>query len=322
MTLLFLSGLLVGGCTGSPPAAVSPGATDTVLAAQGTSVALTGGVVVGRGPASVRIEGDRITHVGEVPPADSTVDVTGQWIVPAFIDSHVHVLYLPDPEGLADGGVAAVVDLAAPLSIFDKGAAPLRLLASGPMVTASGGYPTQSWGANGYGIECVDEAEAVAAIDDLAQRGAGLIKLPVTPSPVLSEAALRAATTRAHELGLPVVSHALSDDEAALASSVGIDALAHTPTAPLSDDTVNAWADRAIISTLGAFGGGAATLDNLTALAGAGATVLYGTDFGNTQARGVDEREIERRSIAGHFLVPHLHARPARGIVVRHGPPY
>jgi imidazolonepropionase-like amidohydrolase len=96
-----------------------------------------------------------------------------------------------------------------------------------------------------------------------------------------------------------VASHALDDGEAAAARSAGIDVLAHTPVAPLEADTVAAWSGGAVVSTLGAFGGSNTTLSNLAALKAAGATVLYGTDFGNTRTPGVDGRELALLTEAG-----------------------
>jgi imidazolonepropionase-like amidohydrolase len=54
-----------------------------------------------------------------------------------------------------------------------------------------------------------------------------------------------------------------------------------------------------VISTLGAFGGAASTVDNLRALRAAGATVLYGTDFGNTRDTGIDREELRLLGEAG-----------------------
>jgi imidazolonepropionase-like amidohydrolase len=91
----------------------------------------------------------------------------------------------------------------------------------------------------------------------------------------------------------------LSDADAARAAAAGVDGLAHTPVAPLSEATVAAWSGGFVISTLGAFGGSAATIDNLRRLRGAGAAVLYGTDFGNTTVAGIDARELTLLGQAG-----------------------
>ncbi|MEE2827608.1 MAG: amidohydrolase family protein [Myxococcota bacterium] len=261
-----------------------------------------GGRIVGLGPADLEITNGTITALGAVEPAgpqDSSYDATGKWLSPAFIDSHVHLAYLPAAREMARGGIAAAVDQAAPLSFLDTDQSPLRVRASGPMVTALAGYPTRSWGSDGYGLECSNSAEAVAAVQQLVQAGADLVKLPVTGEPVLDPASLRAAADAAHAAGLKVSSHALSSAEASLAAEAGADLLAHTPVAPLSPKVIAQWSDRAVVSTLRAFGGGASARSNLASLAEAGATILYGTDFGNTRDAGIDGREIELMIDAG-----------------------
>jgi imidazolonepropionase-like amidohydrolase len=54
-----------------------------------------------------------------------------------------------------------------------------------------------------------------------------------------------------------------------------------------------------VVPTLAAFGGGADTLANLTALHDAGAAVLYGTDFGNTRTPGIQAAELRAMRDAG-----------------------
>ncbi len=250
-----------------------------------------GANIVGLGVTSIRVEDGVIVELGGTDTSPS-IDVSGRYIVPAFIDSHVHLAYLPEGAAMAEGGVAGAVDLAAPLAFLGADHAPLRVLASGPMVTAEGGYPTQSWGRDGYGLECADGEAAAAAVDQLVAAGAGIIKLPVTGAPQLDDEALAAAVERAHARGVRVVSHALGDEEAATAAAAGVDALAHTPTSPLSEATLAAWTGRAVVSTLDAFGGSSTAVNNLRSLRASGATVLYGTDFGNSRDSGIASAEV------------------------------
>jgi len=254
--------------------------------------ALVGGKIVGGPTADLEIRDGLIVAVGDVDPDAERVDVSGRWIAPAFIDSHVHLAYLPAVDQMIAGGVVAGVDLAAPLEFLNTDSGSFQILHAGPMITAVGGYPTQSWGRNGYGLEIATAQEATAAVDDLHGRGARLIKLPLAGVQVLDAEVLTTAAQRAHDHGMKVASHALGDEEAALAASVGADALAHTPTGALVDSTVEVWSSGAVISTLSAFGGRDEAVDNLRRLREAGATVLYGTDFGNTRTAGIDPAEI------------------------------
>lgn len=227
------------------------------------------------------------------------LDLSGKWLAPAFIDSHVHLAYRPDLEGMADGGVAGAVDMAAPISFLSADKSPLEVKASGPMITAVGGYPTQSWGSDGYGWECANAAEIDTAIATLYQQGAALIKLPVTEDPVLDDEDLAAAVQSAHNVGLKVATHALTDSTVARAANAGADLLAHTPVTPLTEETAALWADKTVVTTLRAFGADALTFSNLQKLRAVGVTVLYGTDFGNTTTAGIDEGELSLMVDAG-----------------------
>jgi imidazolonepropionase-like amidohydrolase len=248
---------------------------------------LPGGQVV-----AVEIRGGHFTAVGEVPPSDlERVDMRGAFLAPAFVDSHVHLAYFAVGEDLADGGVAAAIDLAAPLEAVAK---PIpqgpKVGWSGPMITAVGGYPTTSWGAGGYGLEVASADEAAAAVKRLHEAGARLIKVPIEEGG-LSDEVLARIVSEAHARSLPVVAHALDEAGAARAADAGIDGLAHTPTQLLSEATVAKWSGRFVISTLRAFGSPTAP-SNLRALRAAGATVLYGTDLGNTREPRIDEGEL------------------------------
>jgi imidazolonepropionase-like amidohydrolase len=264
---------------------------------------LRGAIVPGFGPVDVGIVGSDIVAVEPAGQgawiAAEEHTLTGRWIVPAFIDSHVHLSYLNQAEELAAGGIAAAVDHAAPMGFFRSDFAPLVVRGSGPMVTAVGGYPTQSWGANGYGLECVDVAAAVSAVNTLADAGAALIKVPLGHGPEFTPDILKAIVSAAHARSLPVSVHALTDAQALLAGSVGADVLAHAPVEVLSADTVAAWADRSVITTVAAFGAGGTAVANLAALHAAGARILYGTDFGNTTWTGVHPVELTAMQEAG-----------------------
>lgn len=269
-------------------------------------LAIRGAWIIGHGRSDILIEAGVITAIDPALPVHAdevTVAAAGLWVAPAAIDSHVHLDYVRAPHEMAAGGVAAAVDLGAPERLFDERAraefAPLTLLAAGPILAAPGGYPTQSWGRDGFGRECEDLAAALAAVDELADRGAALIKVALAEGPRLDDATLAALIDRAHARGLRVAAHALGDADARLAGELGVDVLAHTPLEPLTAPTLALWSGRAVISTLDAFGAGEAAVANLRALRDAGATILYGTDFGNSQAAGIDPRELSALTRAG-----------------------
>lgn len=216
---------------------------------------------------------------------------------PPIVDSHVHLTYYPVAAKLVERGIGAVVDLGAPESSLGM-AAPLTVIASGPMITRPNGYPLSSWGANGYGIGCGDTACVSAAIDRLAGKGVRVIKLPLDVGG-LPRDFVAAAVDHAHSKGLLVAVHALTNEAAARAASAGADILAHTPVEALAEATVEAWRGRVVISTLAAFGGTPAALTNLRLLRAANVTVLYGTDLGNMRIDGPSAEEMSLLRAAG-----------------------
>ncbi|MCP4808438.1 MAG: hypothetical protein GY913_05980 [Proteobacteria bacterium] len=215
-------------------ACASVPASDTAEAAAPAADAILENVrLPGDASVDLRVEDGVIVEIGEL---SGGTDLGGRFIAPAFADSHVHLAYLNGAaEPLADNGVVAAVDLAAPLGSISSGL-PIDVVWAGPMVTADGGYPTRSWGSNGYGTECSDAEEARQAVRDHHAAGARVIKVPLQ-EPLLSDEALLAVADEAHGLGLMVATHALTDAMAAKGAEMGFDVLAHTPTEadPLED---------------------------------------------------------------------------------------
>ena len=271
--------------SGAPePATVEP------VERRSAQFVLTGAHVDGA-LSDVEIRDGRITAVGQVDSNLPRRRVSG-WLTPAVIDAHVHLHYRPAKLAMARGGVAAALDLGAPLSTLSthRSSDSLLVVSSGPIVTARAGYPTQSWGRDGYGLEIETLADADEAVDRLASRGARVVKIALSHGPRLTPQLAARVAQRAHARKLLVFAHALSDADAAESAESGADVLAHTPTEPLAPSTVALWANRHVVSTLSAFGG--ASSENLTKLRAAGATVVYGTDFGNTSRAGVSREEV------------------------------
>ncbi len=273
--------------------------------------ALTGTLPGGR---TVTLDVDE-SGAPHLRPTAELATASAPFLSPPIIDSHVHLAYWPIADQLRQRGVLVAVDLAAPLDALEPlRRAPIEVRFAGPMLTSPGGYPLDSWGRDGYGLACADQACVKAAVAELAHRGATVLKIAVDPgglSPDLVEPAVRAA----HHAGLRVAVHALSDDAAARAASAGADLLAHTPTEPLAPSTVELWRGRAVISTLAAFGGSAAAVDNLRKLRAAGATVLYGTDLGNLRDAGPSEAELgllRRAGLDDAALTAAMTTAPAR----------
>ena len=65
----------------------------------------------GRARADVRAEDGRITHVGDVPPADRDIDASGLLVLPGCVDLHTHLASTPQRAPLDDfaSGTAAAI---------------------------------------------------------------------------------------------------------------------------------------------------------------------------------------------------------------------
>ena len=275
--------------------------------------AVVGGHILGYGKKTLLVRDGRIEEITSAAPSASLrlVQANGQFITPAFIDSHVHLAYAFSGPELARGGIAAAVDLAAPEAFLSSDLTPLHVLRTGPMVTAVTGYPTKSWGSDGYGLEISGAQAARDAVDRLHAAGARVIKIPVgdatgngalsmAKNPAkLTDKEMKAIVEQAHFHGMRVASHALNDIDVQRAAKAGVDVLAHTPTERLSDKTIAAWSGRAVISTLAAFTDLTEPAENVRRLAEGGATVLYGTDMGYTTYPGINPRELELLGKAG-----------------------
>jgi imidazolonepropionase-like amidohydrolase len=262
--------------------------------------------------AAVIAEGGIITFAGPSagsPLADERLEVDG-FLMPAIADRHVHVR-LADPAAVLLGGVAAVRDLAWPaddiFALADASELPSfngpLIRAAGPMLTGRGGYPTKErWAPPGTGLELDGPAHTARAVNELARRGAGVIKVSLNAEagPTPSDAELAALVESAHGRGLPVAAHVQGVGQAERAVGAGLDEFAHAPwTERLSEQLLEAAArTMRVVSTLDILSFGEVTpelrtaCDNLVRFRAAGGQVVYGTDLGNGAIPpGIDVRE-------------------------------
>ena len=239
----------------------------------------------------------------DVPLPDGLPVLDGAWVGPGVVDAHVHLAFGGPDEALANG-VIAVRDLGAPperARRWRETTAPVVAVA-GPLLTAPGGYPSRSWGADGFAAFVASPAEAAAVVRDVATY-ADVVKVALEPAggaPVPGLDVVRAAVAAAHDAGLAVTAHALSEPMVLLALDAGVDELCHTPVEPLSVTTVERVADARVpvVSTIETLGDAAAA--NAALLHAADVPLRYGTDLGNAGTRpGVDQRELDRLAAAG-----------------------
>lgn len=259
---------------------------------------------------------DRVGPTAEVvvPDAVRRLGGVGRWVGPGVVDAHVHVAF-GEPADALRGGVVGVRDLGAPPDLARRvrtlGAPPAgqpHVRVAGPLLTAPGGYPSTSWGRDGFAMFVESADEARDAVASLVRDGVDVVKVALEPSggqPTPSVDVVRAIVGTAHDAGLRVTAHALSAAMVERALDGGVDELCHTPTEPLGPALVDRVAAAGIpvvstLQTLHSGGDGAAASRNAVALVTAGVPLVYGTDLGNAGTRpGVDPRELGRLSDAG-----------------------
>jgi imidazolonepropionase-like amidohydrolase len=218
------------------------------------SLVVTNGMVIDGtgGPAVldgvVVVLEDRIVEVGEasafqIPRDAEVVDAGGGTILPGVINSHTHSTH--DPEArrafLIDG-VTTVCNLGTSLdrlpmfedvSVSEGPAA--RGYWAGPIITAPGGYPGPVYGSQ-FSYEVGSPEEARAAVTDLLDRGASMVKIalapgdPRNPWPILDLARVQAIVEEAHSRGVVVRAHVfepyLVED---IVLPAGVDVIEHEP---------------------------------------------------------------------------------------------
>ena len=257
---------------------------------------------------------------GSATPLDSGV-VTG-----GFTDWHVH-LHLIDPTALAGSPITRVLDLggdpaslaqlaqtaqAASLAGADPNPArPPEVLYAGAFLTPPGGYPSnRSWAPEATYREVATEADATAAVHEMATHGASAVKIASNreAGPVFSDEVFRAIVEAARAAGLPVVAHAEGAGEALRAARLGATRLAHAPFSErLNDDELaELAASTEWCSTLDIHGWGEPTHEHEIAVANVkrfvrlGGRILYGTDMGNGPTPiGLNPRELASLAAAG-----------------------
>lgn len=253
--LLALPPLLsIAACDGAAPPSTSP----EIVAFEGARI-ITGNPSPPIEDGTLLVEGDRILSVGsrgevEVPAGAVRVDASGQTIIPAFINTHMHLPSTREElvahlKHLAYYGVGAAASLGMDgeeitFELRDRpvpGAARIRSSGRGITRPEPGRSEVPHW---------VDtEAEARAAVQQLAEREVDLVKIWVDDrdgqyekleadlyGPIIDEA---------HSRGLKVTAHIFSLEDAKGLLRAGIDAFAHgIRDRDVDDELVALWNER------------------------------------------------------------------------------
>ncbi|ODR80727.1 amidohydrolase [Haladaptatus sp. W1] len=210
--------------------------------------------------ADVAVENGEIVSVGDVPEADEEIDVSGKFVAPGLIDSHIHASMDGRPDvttmnhdsemtlsyrataNLRDAlhaGVTSVRDLGSPTTLaLDAGKAVEAGLIDGPRVVACGQNVVMTGGhGHWFGREADGEAEVKKAVREQLKRGAGVIKCmatggvltegAVTGSPELDEAELNTLVETAAAKHVPTAAHAHGTEGIKNAVRAGISSIEH-----------------------------------------------------------------------------------------------
>ena len=191
--------------------------------------------------ATVVIEGEGIVQAGRrdqvaIPQSATRIDAAGKTLMPALIDTHVHVnqpreVLITDLRRLAYFGVGTVMSLG-----VDTGEAPFAVRVqpvpdAARLLTAGRGITAPEPGRESAPYWVTTAAEARRAVEENAARHVDLIKIWVDDRrgtvPKLSPPLYRAVIEAAHEKGLRVTAHIFGLEDAKSLLHAGIDAFAH-----------------------------------------------------------------------------------------------
>ena len=222
-------------------------------AAQEPDLAIVGGSVLDvragtMSRANVLIGDGRILSVGpEAPPAGvETLDVSGKFVLPGFIDAHTHADQLSQVRRALESGVTTLRsasvgsyrDVAIGRMVAAGHLAGPDYLGSGIFVTTNiGDARLASESLFGISDEIRSEADLTMLVRVNAENGVRAVKtrateragLPNTDprKQVYSEAQLRAVVEEATALGIPVLCHAHGDEGARAAVLAGVASIEH-----------------------------------------------------------------------------------------------
>ena len=110
------------------------------------------------------------------------IDLGDATILPGFIELHAHLTFQNVPAAtVLKHGITTIRDLGGPVHKPYGGDGSLRVLTSGPIITAPGGYPIPSLGETNIAKAVATEKEARATVRDLINKGAVVIKVALEP---------------------------------------------------------------------------------------------------------------------------------------------
>jgi len=262
------------------------------------------------------------------PGNAKVIDLGDATLLPGFIELHAHLGFQHIPaDTVLKHGITTIRDVGGPLHQPYGGDGSLRVLTSGPIITAPGGYPIAQLGAENIAIAVDTEQQARAVVRHLINGGAAVIKVALEPGgetgapwasehhhgaarhdnvhsktahsktawPLLPENIVRAIVDEAHQQGRKVTAHIGEATGARIAVDAGIDEWAHVPCGVIPKALLKQAVGQniKIVATLDALSKCPGVAGNARALAALGGEFLYGAEIAHPDIPwGIDAQEL------------------------------
>jgi len=245
---------------------------------------------------------------------------------------HAHLTYHNIPEDIIlRHGITTIRDVGGPLHKPYGGDGGLRVLTSGPIITAPNGYPIPSMGATNLAIPVATEDEARETVRKLIDGGAVMIKIALEPGgeagapwssghdhhqvgaehetphslridnslksawPLLPVNIVEAIVDEAHKHDHKVTAHVAERKGVQIALDAGVDEWAHVPCGIIPEALLKQAVEQnvKIVTTLDTLSKCTGIAHNASTLAALGAEFLYGAEIAHPDIPwGIDAQEL------------------------------
>jgi hypothetical protein len=256
--------------------------------------------------------------------AAKVIDLGDATLLPGFIELHAHLGFHHIPaDTVLKHGITTIRDVGGPLHQPYGGDGSVRVLTSGPIITAPGGYPIPEMGTENIAIAVATEQQARETVRTLVNGGAVVIKVALEPGgeagapwvsghhhaaakhpeahpskktwPLLPENIVKAIVDEAHKQGRKVTAHLGEAQGAKLALAAGVDEWAHLPCAVIPDALLKKAVQQKVttITTLDTLSKCPGVVHNAQTLAALGGNLLYGAEIAHPDIPwGIDAQEL------------------------------
>jgi len=257
-------------------------------------------------PSDIGIADGTLVAASDLDASSAEIaDAAGGYLLPGFIDCHVHLAGPHTQQKLAAAGVTTGLDMSSPPPLVQamRGRTGVADIRSGMLALSS---PESAHAKRMASVPGASEthvpsaADAEAAVARRVEQGADYIKV-VIDLPGFDQETANALVAAAHAKGMRTIAHASHSDAVAMAERAGFDVLTHVPlNSPVDDATARRLAAngavlvptlvmmKGIVESFAAAGQPGppyrAAPASVAAAKAAGVPVLVGTDANETAA--------------------------------------